>query len=244
MEVPRKSQSSTPSLESAQKPKRGPGRPPKTKKDDDASAGEEDEEEDVDVCGLDEDRDDVFSPGFSLENFRKEKAKSSSNSKDVQKKQKGRDKSPNVTSKDTEDEMRSNGTKKRKVDEYSDDSNDSSESDDGSGSSDQGKTQYQYKDSSITHKKPHATLIKAAAFEYKSSGSLRILNKSESRIDDIYADRDCRQLDGDSHSCDEDSRSSGQQAKSKCTKRSRSTESKSKIAGMTEKDSFDFQLLL
>ncbi|XP_021358392.1 trinucleotide repeat-containing gene 18 protein-like isoform X2 [Mizuhopecten yessoensis] len=247
MEPPRKSQSSAQSSESALKTKRGPGRPPKPKKDDasqqsDASAAEEDEEEEVDVCGFDEDRDDVFNHGFSMESFRKERSKSSNNAKESDTKQTKRDRSSNGTGKDSESEVKSSGKKRKKDKEYSDDSKESDisddgddVSDDGSRSSDQGKTRYHCKDSSIKSKKLHVTsLIKAATFEYKSSGSLHILNrnKSESRIDNLYmeSENDYQQWDGDSNSFGEDASTSGHHAKPKCTKRSLSTESKSKIA--------------
>ncbi|XP_033736618.1 LOW QUALITY PROTEIN: BAH and coiled-coil domain-containing protein 1-like [Pecten maximus] len=245
LEPPRKPQNSAQSSESTLKTKRGPGRPPKQKKDDagqpsDASAAEEEEEEEVDVCGFDEDRDDVFNNGFSMETFRKERAKSS-NAKEHDTKQKKRDRSSNGTGKDSETELKSSGKKRKKDQEYSEDSRDSDisdggdVSDDGSRSSDQGKTRYHCKDSSIKSKKLHVTsLIKAATFEYKSSGSLHILNrnKCESRNDNLYveSENDYQQWDGDIYSFGEDASTSGHHAKPKCTKRSLSTESKSKIA--------------
>ncbi|XP_069124206.1 trinucleotide repeat-containing gene 18 protein-like isoform X5 [Argopecten irradians] len=144
IEQPRKFQSSTQSSDSTVKTKRGPGRPPKPKKDDtshlsDVSAPE-DEEEEVDVCGFDEDRDDVFNNGFSMETFRKERAKSAKEHDTTPKK---RDRSSTGTGKDSETEPKSGGKKRKKDPEYCDDTGDSdiSEdddvSDDGSRSSDQ-----------------------------------------------------------------------------------------------------------
>ncbi|XP_060071392.1 trinucleotide repeat-containing gene 18 protein-like isoform X2 [Ylistrum balloti] len=149
METPRKSHSSEKSSEPAPKTKRGPGRPPKLKKDDagqqsDVSAADEDEEEEVDVCGFDEDRDDVFNNGFSMENFRKERAKSSSNAKESDTKQKKRDRPSNGTGKDSKSEIKASEKKRKKDKECSDDCRESDisdgsddVSDDGSRSSDQ-----------------------------------------------------------------------------------------------------------
>ena len=67
--------------ESGQKIKRGPGRPPKIKREEsnvDGSDDEEEEEEEVDVCGIDDENDDVFSSGFSNENAKRDRSKSTS----------------------------------------------------------------------------------------------------------------------------------------------------------------------
>jgi len=221
VEQPRKSQSSTPSTDTAPKVKRGPGRPPKVKKEErprENDSDDDEEEEEVDVCGFDEDHDDVFTSGFSMENFRKERAKShASSSGDKHTSKKRKEKSWDVT--DSEQENKSSAKKRKERRDSSDDSD--------CRTSDQGKT---YHSANITDRIPFVSSVRAANNQ-KCNGSCDILSRieSESSDDDTNMESENGWQSSRSEFCSFDEDISKDLEKR--SKRSLSTDSKSKIAG-------------
>lgn len=221
-----RSESVQPSSESKTKIKRGPGRPPKQKSENGLQNTESvniDDEEDIDVCGLEEDNDEVFTSSVRSNKTGNDDSKSSKHSKDNSKK-----KQSNTSERKSGSEVKNKDKKVKNSQETGK-----------SKKKERGKHKH-----SVGDTRDIFTFKRLPSLSDKLLSSLnkrKMLNTNKTEIEDnesgvtSTSDFSCNSSDDDEDSNNESTCDEGDQelpsAPKKQKSRSLSTDNKSKIAG-------------